>query len=97
RKARVMDPVKPIVDKWIKEDLKKKKKYHRTAKKMYEQLREFHSITGSERTVRDYVSKMKKELKESMTEAALPLETIPCTAQVDLVTGPIKLYSEIIY
>src|SRR5699024_734927 len=55
RKARVMDPVKPIVDKWIKEDLKKKKKYHRTAKKMYEQLRDFHSFTGSDRTVRDYV------------------------------------------
>ncbi len=42
RKARVMEPVKPIIDKWIKEDLKKKKKYQRTAKKMYEQLRDFH-------------------------------------------------------
>src|SRR5690625_3585924 len=38
RKARVMDPVKPILDKWIKEDLKK---YQRTAKKMYEQLLTF--------------------------------------------------------
>src|SRR5690625_284223 len=96
RKARVMDPVKPIVDKWIKEDLKKKKKYHRTAKKMYEQLRDFHSFTGSDRTVRDYVSKRKKELKESMTEAALPLESIPGTAQVDFGTGPFKYNSEII-
>jgi len=33
RKARVMEPAKPIIDKWIKEDLKKKKKYQRTAKK----------------------------------------------------------------
>lgn len=32
RKARVMDPVKPILAQWIKEDLKKKKKYRRTAK-----------------------------------------------------------------
>src|SRR5690625_7768363 len=55
RKSPVMDPVKPIVDKWIKEDLKKKKKYQRTAKKIYEQLRDFHNFTGSDRTVRDYV------------------------------------------
>src|SRR5699024_4389688 len=55
RKSRVMDPVKPIIDKWIKEDLKKKRKYLRTAKKMYEQLREFHSFKGSDRTVRAYV------------------------------------------
>jgi len=36
RKARVMGPVKPIIDKCIKEDLKKKKKYHRTAKRMHD-------------------------------------------------------------
>ena len=96
RKARVMDPVKPIIDKWIKEDLKKKKKYQRTAKKMYEQLRDFHSFKGSDRTVRDYVSKRKKELKESMEEAALPLESIPGTAQVDFGTAPFKYDSETI-
>src|SRR5699024_12676819 len=60
RKKREMDPVKPIVDKRIKEDLKKKKKYHRTAKKMYEQLRDFHSFTGTDRTVRNYVYKRKR-------------------------------------
>jgi hypothetical protein len=32
RKGKVMDPVKPIVDQWLQEDLKKKKKYRRTAK-----------------------------------------------------------------
>src|SRR5690625_2368799 len=96
RKSPVMDPVKPIVDKWIKEDLKKKKKYQRTAKKIYEQLRDFHNFTGSDRTVRDYVSKRKKELKESMTEAALPLESIPGTAQVDFGTGPFEYDSETI-
>src|SRR5690625_4291308 len=63
RKSRVMDPVKPILDKWIKEDLKKKKKYQRTAKKMFDQLCDFHSFEGSDRSVRDYVSKRKKDLK----------------------------------
>ncbi len=32
RPSPVMDPAKPILDKWIKEDLKKKRKFHRTAK-----------------------------------------------------------------
>ncbi len=63
---------------------------------MYEQLRDFHSFTGSDRTIRDYVSKRKKELKESMTEAALPLESIPGTAQVDFGTTPFKYDSETI-
>ncbi len=36
-----MDPVKSILDKWIKEDLKKKRKYHRTAKRMFGQLEKF--------------------------------------------------------
>ncbi len=64
RKSPVMDPVKPILDKWIKEDLKKKKKYHRTAKKMFEQLVKFHSFKRSDRTVREYISNRKRELKE---------------------------------
>src|SRR5690625_5285795 len=96
RKALVMDPVKPIIDKWIREDLKKKKKYQRTAKKMYEQLCDFHSFKGSDRTVRDYVSQRKRELKESMEIAALPLESFPGTAQVDFGEAPFKYHSEII-
>src|SRR5690625_6187773 len=65
RKSPVMDPVKPILDKWIKEDLKKKRKYQRTAKRMFQQLEKFHSFKGSYRAVRGYVSQRKKELKET--------------------------------
>lgn len=96
RIARVMDPVKPIIDEWIKTDWKKKKKYQRTAKKIYEQLRDFHNFTGSDRTVREYVAKRKKELKETMDAAALPLESIPGTAQVDFGTAPFIYDSETI-
>ena len=96
RSSRVMDPVKPILDKWIREDLKKKKKNHRTAKRMYEQLVKFHSFEGSARTVRDYVSRRKKELKEYIEGASLPLESIPGTAQVDFGTAPFLYESEII-
>ncbi|SDI42033.1 Transposase [Alteribacillus persepolensis] len=88
RPSPVMDPVKPILDKWIKEDLQGKKKYQRTAKRMYQQLKKFHSFEGSERSVRKYVSRRKKELTEYDQEAALPLESIPGTAQVDFGTAP---------
>lgn len=88
RKARVMDPVKPILDQWIQEDLKKKKKYRRTAKRMYEMLKEQFDFKGSDRSVRNYVSKRKQELIEESESAALPLETKPATAQVDFGEAP---------
>lgn len=94
RKSPVMDPVKPILDKWIKEDFKQKKKYQRTAKRMYEQLKEFHNFKGSNRSVRDYVSKRKKELREFMEESVLPLESFPGTAQVDFGTAPFRYDSK---
>jgi len=96
RPSPIMDPVKPILDKWIKEDLKKKKKNHRTAKRMFNQLVKNHSFTGSYRSVRGYVSKRKKEFKEYIEEASLPLETFPGTAQVDFGTAPFLYHSEVI-
>lgn len=50
----VMDPVKDTVDKWLKEDLKKKKKYQRTAKRIWELLKVEYDFKGSDRTVRGY-------------------------------------------
>lgn len=88
RKARVMDPVKPILDKWIQEDLTKKKKFRRTAKRMYEMLKEQFDFKGSDRSVRLYVAKRKKELQEQSESAALPLEAKPATAQVDFGEAP---------
>ncbi|RKD27088.1 hypothetical protein BEP19_00510 [Ammoniphilus oxalaticus] len=38
RTARVMDPVKPIIDQWLLEDMGKKKKFRRTAKRIYDLL-----------------------------------------------------------
>lgn len=82
----VMDPVKEIVDEWLVEDSKKKKKNRRTVKRIWEILKEQHGFKGSDRTVRAYVSKRKKELLEELNandEAALPLEASPGDAQVD--------------
>lgn len=96
RKRRVMDPVKSIIDQWLSEDMKKKKKFRRTAKRIYDQLKTEFDFEGSERTVRDYVSKRKVGLLEEVTDAALPLEAKPGTAQVDFGEAPFKHKGEII-
>jgi transposase len=96
RETPIMGPVKPIIDKWLKEDLKKKKKHQRTTKRMFTQLRKFHSFKGSDRTVREYVSQRKQELKQEVEEAALPLESKPGTAQVDFGTAPFLYDSEVV-
>ncbi|MGG1573153.1 IS21 family transposase [Fictibacillus sp. NRS-1165] len=88
RSAKVMDPVKSILDTWIQEDFKKKKKFRRTAKRMYEMLVEDYEFKGSDRSVRHYVSKQKNKLAEETEQAALPLEAKPGTAQVDFGEAP---------
>ncbi|MFD2706775.1 IS21 family transposase [Salibacterium lacus] len=82
----VMDPVKPTIDAWIQEDRKKKKKYRRTATRMWQLLKK-DGFKGSERSVRHYVSRRKMELVEESEDAALPLENKPGTAQVDFGEG----------
>ena len=62
RKSPVMEHVKPIIDKCIKEDLKKK----------------FHSFKGSYRTVRDYVTKRKNcmtTLKKLLSNGVIPRDS----------------------
>lgn len=88
RKSPVMDPVKPIIDGWILEDATKKRKFRRTAKRMYDLLVKEHSFQGSNRSVREYVSKRKLELLEENTDAFLPLEAKSGTAQVDFGEAP---------
>jgi len=80
RVSPVIGPVKFTIDEWLKEILKKKKKFRRTAKRIWEQLREQFGFQGSDRTVCDYISKKKIELLNEADEAALPLESIPGTA-----------------
>ena len=96
REAPVMDRVKPIIDEWIREDLKLKKKYQRTAQRMFDLLVKEHDFKGKARTVRGYVSERKRELAAEAEGASLPLETIPGTAQVDFGKAPFKYLNETI-
>ncbi|WHX60499.1 hypothetical protein [Peribacillus frigoritolerans] len=57
------------------EDFKQKRKFHRTTKILWEQLREELDFKGSEQTIQNYISKRKKELLDEATQATLPLES----------------------
>lgn len=88
RRSPIMDPVKPIIDDWLREDARKKKKFRRTAKRIFTLLAEQHEFTGSERSVRAYVAKRKREFAETSDHAALPLVTKPGAVQVDFGEAP---------
>lgn len=92
----VMDPVKPLIDQWLMEDVKKKKKYRRTAQRIWQLLVDQEGFKGSVRSVRAYVAKRKRELLEASDEAALPLESKPGEAQVDFGEAPFKQHGKMI-
>jgi len=79
-----LDPVKPIIDTWLTEDLNRPIKQRHTAVRIYKRLCNEHSdiFNASERTVRSYVAAKKKELYGEK-EGYLPLEHPPGEAQVD--------------
>lgn len=72
-----------IVDDWLEEDMKLKRKERRTNKKIYEDLKDHHDFKGSYRTVCDYIQHRKPQLKETRIERHERLEHPPGEAQVD--------------
>ena len=89
RKERVsgLDPLKETIDEWIRADLKRKRKYRRTAVKIYNDLKNDENLgkllTVGKQTVSNYVGKRKKELcKETYATAMFALHAM-CEAQVD--------------
>ncbi len=79
-----LDPVKPIIDAWLTEDLNRPVKQRHSATRIYKRLCNEHGdiFNASERTVRAYVAARKKELYGEK-EGFLPLEHPPGEAQVD--------------
>ena len=83
RQRPVMGPYANIVDAWLQEDMLAPRKQQRTAKAIYEQLKERTDFSGSIRTVRYYVSKKRKELVDASKQQYVKLTHDPGTAQVD--------------
>jgi transposase len=82
-----LEPLKETIDGWIMEDMRRKRKYRRTATKMYNDIREDAELSKllavGKQSVLNYVSKRKKELcKKTYTTAMYGLHAM-CEAQVD--------------
>ncbi len=79
-----LNPFKPVIDTWLCEDKKYKRKQRHTATRVYHRLIEEYgeTFTCSYRTVAGYVAYAKKELYGKQP-GYLPLEHIPGEAQVD--------------
>ncbi|GGJ81447.1 transposase [Anoxybacillus voinovskiensis] len=84
----VLGPYMDIIDAWLEEDRRKKKKQRHTAIRIYERLRDECGFTGGVRTVTEYVSKRKKELAEEQ-ETYVDLHHPGGEAQVDFGTAEV--------
>jgi len=83
----LLEPLKPIIDEWLTEDLKRNRKFRRTATKIYNDLKKDPErgklLSVGRQTVINYVSKRKKELcKQTYSTAMFALHSM-CEAQVD--------------
>ena len=92
RKPRKLAPYTELIDSWLEADLKAKPKQRHTAQRVYDRLKEkFPNFEVSDRSVRSYVSKRKKEI--GLTEEGyLPLEHPPGEAQIDF--GAAQFYEK---
>ncbi len=78
-----LSPYIKLIDSWLENDLNAKPKQRHTAKRVYDRLKEIYpEFDVSDRSVRAYVSKKKKELGLNI-QGHLPLDHPPGEAQVD--------------
>jgi transposase len=82
-----LDPFKPIINEWLEEDKKAKKKQRHTSKRVYDRLRKEEATKDtfhcSYESVNKYVRQKKKELFGERPEGYIPLTHAPGEAQAD--------------
>jgi transposase len=86
-RASLLDPLKPVIDGWLEDDLKRQRKHRRTATKIFNDLRNDpqHNklLSVGKQTVINYVSMRKKELGKKTYQTAMFGLHAMCEAQVD--------------
>jgi transposase len=80
-----LEPFKSLIDSWLTEDKKARRKQRHTARRVYSRLIQEcnEEFNCSYRTVAGYVALKKREIFGTQKRAAIPLEHIPGEAQVD--------------
>ena len=92
RPSPVLDPVKPIIDRWLLEDEQRPRKQRHTARRIYERLTTEYGFTGSESTVRRYVGQCRKRKRARLF---IPLAYTPGhIAQVDFGEAQVVIAGE---
>ena len=80
----VLDPVRPLIDAWLEEDLSRPVKQRHTAQRIYERLVKEEHFQGDPSTIRRYVREWKQARNSAGKEVFAPLEFRPGEeAQVD--------------
>jgi transposase len=94
-RSSLLDPLKPLIDEWIREDLKRKRKDRRTGTKIYNDIRSHKEHSGmlsvGKQTVINYVSRRKKELCKKTYDTAMYTLHAMCEAQVDFGDVTVKM------
>lgn len=88
RKSKV-DPYRPIIERWLDEDLLTWKKQRHTARRIWQRLRDEYGFDGSETTVARFVRSIKDE-RRAPADQFLDLVWTPGEAQADF--GELDLY-----
>lgn len=73
----VLDPVKPLIIEWMRNDQSAPAKQRHSAAQIYRRLVEEYGFTGGETTVRRFVRQLKQEWQEISSHASIPLEFDP--------------------
>jgi trigger factor len=87
-----LDPYKPTIDKWLKEDKQSPRKQRHTAKRVFTRLKkEIPGFNCSYRTVASYYAVKHRELFSDARNGFLPLEHHPGEAFLEIEVGADKL------
>lgn len=92
KRCHIMEPYLDIVRTWLMEDKRLPAKQRHTAKRIYERLKNEHGYTGSDRTVRTHVARIKAEIFAPEKKTSIKLDHPPGEAQADF--GTMKAFYE---
>jgi transposase len=88
----VMDPVAPVIARWLREDEQRPKKQRHTAHRVYGRLVDEQGFEGAESTVRRWVREWKAAQGQSGKEAVVPLDPeVAREAEVDWGTAWVEM------
>jgi transposase len=92
RPAPKLGPYRALIDEWLQADREAPRKQRHTARRVWERLRDEHGVEVSERQVRRYVHRRRRELGEPVDEVFVPQVHEPgVEAEVDWFEAEVEL------